>query len=31
MQSACLPTADVIKEASNYGGLTFSKAVSGLC
>jgi hypothetical protein len=26
MQSACLPTADVIKEAANCGGLTFSKA-----
>jgi hypothetical protein len=31
MQSACLPTADVIKEAANCGGLTFSEAVSGLC
>jgi hypothetical protein len=26
-----VPTADVIKEAANCGGLTFSKAVSGLC
>jgi hypothetical protein len=26
-----MPTADVIKEAANCGGLTFSKAVSGLC
>ena len=25
------PTADVIKEAANCGGLTFSKAASGLC
>jgi hypothetical protein len=26
-----VPTADVIKEAANCGGLTFSKAASGLC
>jgi hypothetical protein len=25
------PTADVIKEAANCGGITFSKAASGLC
>jgi hypothetical protein len=29
--SPFVPTADVIKEAANSGGLTFSKAASGLC
>jgi hypothetical protein len=28
---ANVPTADMIKEAANCGGLTFSMAVSGLC